>query len=202
MPVYIDGKKYYKRGDELPKGWATGMNLSPAHRARVTMIERVVKGQSTSTPNKYEDKLVCAEFVEGNAVDVFLHAVQGDWERGLSLDRIDNTRHYEPGNLRWANQHTQINNRGVFKNNNSGITGIEFRKKHTNKPWRAALTIGSSYGKIQLISVSFATKEEATLARQEAYTKYLKAREDGLSSREILVLFGKDPKGLRKRADK
>lgn len=35
---------------------------------------------------------------------------------GLTLDRIDNARHYEPGNLRWATRLEQARNRRGYKN--------------------------------------------------------------------------------------
>lgn len=37
-----------------------------------------------------------------------------------SLDRIDNNRHYEKGNLRWANYTEQNNNKRAYKRTNNG----------------------------------------------------------------------------------
>ena len=45
-----------------------------------------------------------------------------DW----SIDRIDNTRGYEPGNLRWANSETQARNKGKSSVNTSGVNGVQF----------------------------------------------------------------------------
>ena len=41
-----------------------------------------------------------------------------------TLDRIDNNGNYTPDNLRWTDKHTQAANRGKFKNNTTGLTGV------------------------------------------------------------------------------
>jgi len=44
---------------------------------------------------------------------VYLASLPGCFDENLSLDRIDNERHYEPGNLRFTNRSVQMNNRRV-----------------------------------------------------------------------------------------
>jgi len=49
-------------------------------------------------------------------------------DRSLSMDRIDNNRHYEPGNLRWATDVEQQNN--TRRNRGGRQRFIRFRKLH------------------------------------------------------------------------
>lgn len=77
-------------------------------------------------------------------------------KRGYSIDRINNEGNYEPGNLRWTDQHFQVVN-SRKKHNKSGYTGVH----PMNKKWYAEITV---YG-VSHFFKGFSTPEEAVTAR-------------------------------------
>ena len=48
-----------------------------------------------------------------------------------SVDRIDNTKGYVVGNIRWATYVQQARNRGMMSNNTSGVTGVSVQEKRS-----------------------------------------------------------------------
>ena len=54
-----------------------------------------------------------------------------------SIDRIDHTKDYEAGNLRWATATQQSQNKGMLSNNTSGYTGVSFMDNGKNEYWVA-----------------------------------------------------------------
>lgn len=85
-----------------------GQSGSPEHRSWKAMWTRVT---NSKVPN-YKDYggrgiAVCDRWL----LFENFYADMGDRPAGTSLDRIDNSRGYEPGNCRWADRKTQNSNR-------------------------------------------------------------------------------------------
>ena len=55
----------------------------------------------------------------------------GERPLGYTIDRVNNDLHYEPGNLRWATDQEQADNKRHYKTN-TGEWGISFVKRRGN----------------------------------------------------------------------
>lgn len=90
-----------------------------------------------------------------------------------TVDRIDPTKGYEPGNIRWATKRQQALNCRGWTNASSKFKGVHFIKGRTlTKPWRAMSDVG---GKRHI--GYFATEEEAAAAYDEHLRKRLRPKD-------------------------
>ena len=85
---------------EAPRG-----NASGAYRSWQAMHQRCV-----SHPNYAGIRFVCQEWSGKGGFEAFL-AYMGPRPKGLTLDRINNSGNYEPGNCRWATYSEQNRNK-------------------------------------------------------------------------------------------
>ena len=93
-----------------------GLSESPTWNSWMAMRNRCLRPGATGY-EQYKDVEVCKEWA--NDFKAFL-ADMGARPEGTTLDRIDNSRGYEPGNCRWATHREQGNNR----RNNRLITAL------------------------------------------------------------------------------
>jgi len=54
--------------------------------------------------------------------------LEGFGDEGKTLDRIDNDKGYEKGNLKWSTPSEQVVNRRKLKSNSSGYIGVSINK--------------------------------------------------------------------------
>ena len=54
----------------------------------------------------------------------FYEDMREGWQPGLELDRKENAKNYSKDNCRWVTVKESRQNRGIFKNNTSKITGV------------------------------------------------------------------------------
>ena len=102
------------------------------------------KGNNSYNRKHYSERgiQVCDQWIDDfQAFNEYVSELPNYGNRGYSLDRIDNDRGYEPGNVRWASPITQANNRS----NNIIITYNG--ETHTQAEW--ARILGINYSTLQ-----------------------------------------------------
>lgn len=118
-------------------GCAAGHNLTPEYRTWRNMLTR---GRNPNIRNAERYVLrgitVAAEWLPGGddlGFERFLAHVGLKPSPAHSLDRIDNDRGYEPGNVRWATQQDQVLNRAMTKRfwvNGESLTLSEIERRY------------------------------------------------------------------------
>jgi len=92
----------------------------------------------------------------------------GEKPHGRSLDRIDNSKGYSKDNCRWATPSEQCINRGIQKNNKSGVCGVKIRYDTKEPRYVPQLSINRKLMRFG----SYKTLAEAVAVRKAMELKY------------------------------
>lgn len=94
----------------------TGVTKHPLYWTWQSMIQRC-QDQNAPYFKHYGGRgiTVCDEWLDSRTFVDWVDANLGPKPEGCTLDRIDNDKGYEPGNVRWATHSDQMKNRRSWK---------------------------------------------------------------------------------------
>lgn len=134
-----------------------GLYYKPEYQAYKNMIARCYKKRWNRW---YKNIKVCDAWLR--SFDEFYKYVGKRPSKLHSIDRIDSTKNYEPGNVRWAKKSTQSQNTKNYCTNKTGVRGVSWSK--TKKKWRAHISV-----KNKSMHLGYFEKiQDAEKARQKA----------------------------------
>lgn len=139
--------------------------ISKEYRAWKAMKARCYSNCNKKHGNYHKNNIqVCEQWK--NSFKNFIDYM-GNCPEGYSLDRINNKGDYEPSNCRWADNHTQSNNRGEFN-----IIYNYNNKFKTLKEWSKILNIKYTtlYMRINRSKLSF--EEAININKEDKLTEY------------------------------
>lgn len=125
-------------------GAAVDGRHSPEYRSWDHMKQRCLNPRSDGYA-EYGAKgiMVCDRWL---SFDAFIEDM-GPRPAGTSLDRIDGTKGYMPGNCRWATSSLQVVNQRLSNRNRSGVRGLSWSQErqkwvvHIKRNGRYVLTV-------------------------------------------------------------
>lgn len=137
-----------------------GMCGTPEYRTWLSMIERCTNPRAIGYKH-YGGRGIAVCEAWRNSFQAF-YSYMGSRPKGLTIDRIDMNKGYEPGNVRWATKQVQVRNRRINKSNKCGVTGVSWHNRE--KRWFAELYVNG----LRVYSKSFTALNDAIVARHEA----------------------------------
>lgn len=139
-----------------------GNELHPLYTRWLSTTQRCRNPNHNSYRNYGGRGITMAEcFKDFTVYRDYVTALPGYDPEKASLDRLDNSKGYEPGNLRWVPYSHQIANQRYSGKGQNKFTGVNWSKTH--KRWVARITLEGK----SLFSRSFMTEEEAVKARNQ-----------------------------------
>ena len=119
----------------------------------------------------YNEKNVAFSYYGGRGIvvcgewrDSFINFLNdmGEAPKGLTLDKIDNSKGYSKENCRWATKSEQSYNQRKQSNNKTGITGVWFDKNREN--WQVHINFNKKTSRLGRFTSFF----DACCARKSA----------------------------------
>lgn len=91
-----------------------GLSHTAEYRAWLGMHDRCRSGHKCHSDYYDRGIAVCAEWSGHDGLRRFVEHIGRKPTDDHSVDRVDNNRGYEPGNVRWATRSEQVKNRRKF----------------------------------------------------------------------------------------